>query len=103
MMKVKDKVKELLINNPSNRDCDSKLIANYWYYELLKNNINLKNLNAFDLLKYFSNNNLTNVKTIIRMRSKLQEEYYELRGKKYKLRQTTLKNKVRKELGYEAY
>ena len=33
----------------------------------------------------------------------LQEEYYELRGKKYKLRQTTLKNKVRKELGYEAY
>ena len=35
------------------------------------------------------------------MRRKLQEEFKDLRGKKYKLRKETIQNKWRKELGYE--
>ena len=102
-MKVKDKVKQLLLDNPSNRDSDSKLIANYWYYELHKKGVDLHELSAFDLLKYYADSRLTNAESIRRMRAKLQEQYIELRGKKYNLRKTTIQNKVRKELGYEAY
>lgn len=100
---MKEKVKSLLMNNPSNRDSDNKLIANYWHYELLKKDVDLNELSAFDLLKYYAESKLTNAESIRRMRAKLQEEHPELRGRKYQLRQTTLKNKVRKELGYEAY
>lgn len=102
-MKVKDKVKQLLLENPSNRDSDSKLIANYWYYELNKKGVDLHQLSAFDLLKYYADSRLTNAESIRRMRAKLQEQHIELRGKKYNLRKTTIQNKVRKELGYEAY
>lgn len=102
-MTVKEKVKQLLLDNPSNRDSDNKLIANYWHYELSKKGVDLNELSAFDLLKYYAESKLTNAESIRRMRAKLQEEHLELRGKKYQLRQTTLKNKVRKELGYEAY
>ena len=100
---MKEKVKSLLMNNPSNRDSDNKLIANYWHFELLKKGVDLNELSAFDLLKHYAESKLTNAESIRRMRAKLQEEHPELRGKKYQLRQTTLKNKVRKELGYEAY
>ena len=100
---MKEKVKSLLMNNPSNRDSDNKLIANYWHFELLKKDVDFNELSAFDLLKYYAESKLTNAESIRRMRAKLQEEHPELRGRKYQLRQTTLKNKVRKELGYEAY
>ena len=72
-------------------------------FELLKKGVDLNELSAFDLLKYYAESKLTNAESIRRMRAKLQEEHPELRGRKYQLRQTTLKNKVRKELGYEAY
>ena len=34
------------MNNPSNRDSDNKLIANYWHYELLKKDVDLNELSA---------------------------------------------------------
>jgi hypothetical protein len=102
-MTVKDKVKQLLLDNPTNRDSDTKLVANYWYFELTKKGVDLNEISAFDFLNYYSKTKLTLAKTIVRTRADLQKEFTELRGKNYKLRQTTLKNKVRKELGYEAY
>ena len=71
--------------------------------ELHKKGVDLHQLSAFDLLKYYADSRLTNAESIRRMRAKLQEQHIELRGKKYNLRKTTIQNKVRKELGYEAY
>ena len=102
-MTVKEKVKQLLLDNPTNRDSDTKLVANYWYFELKKKGVDLNEISAFDLLDYYAKTKLTLAKTIVRTRADLQKEFPELRGKNYELRQTTLKNKVRKELGYEAY
>ena len=52
-------------------------------------------------MQMFANGKLTNVKTIERMRRKLQEECPELRGKIYVARKGTIQDKWRKDLGYE--
>tara|TARA_R110001583_G_scaffold77037_1_gene210144 strand:- start:293 stop:607 length:315 start_codon:yes stop_codon:yes gene_type:complete len=100
-MKTKEIVKKLLIEKPHLKDSDNKLIATYWFNELKKKNINPSEINGLDFMKLFAESKLTNIKTIERMRRKLQEEHPELRGKLYKVRKETLQNQWKKDLGYE--
>ena len=100
-MKTKDIVKNLLIQKPHLRDSDPKLIATYWFNELKKKNINPSEINGLEFMKLFADSKLTNIKTIERMRRKLQEESPELRGKLYKIRKETIQDQWKKDLGYE--
>ena len=52
-------------------------------------------------MKMFADSKLTNIKTIERMRRKLQEEHPELRGKLYTVRKETIQDQWKKDLGYE--
>jgi hypothetical protein len=100
-MKTKEIVKELLTIKPHLRDDDNKLICAYWWRELKRKNINPDDLNGLEFMQMFANNKLTNIKTIERMRRKLQEESPELRGKIYKARKEVIQDKWKKDLGYE--
>ena len=99
-MKTKDVVKQLLIDKPHLRDSDNKLIATYWYMEMNQKKIDPNNINALEFMQMFANSKLTNIKTIERMRRKLQEECPELRGKVYVARKGTIQDQWRKDLGY---
>ena len=52
-------------------------------------------------MQLFANSKLTNIKTIERMRRKLQEEYPELRGRVYNNRKGVIQDQWKRELGYE--
>ena len=110
-MKTKEVVKELLINKPHLRDSDPKLIATYWYNELKKKQINPYKISGYsprqfapsryEFMQLLANSKLTNIKTIERMRRKLQEEYPELRGRVYNNRKGVIQDQWKRELGYE--
>ena len=100
-MKTKDIVKALLLQKPHLRDSDLKLIATYWFNELKKKNIDPTEINGLEFMKMFADSKLTNIKTIERMRRKLQEESPDLRGKLYKVRKETIQDQWKKDLGYE--
>ena len=100
-MKTKDIVKNLLVQKSHLRDSDPKLIATYWFNELKKKNIDPSEINGLEFMKMFADSKLTNIKTIERMRRKLQEEHPELRGKLYKVRKETIQDQWKKDLGYE--
>ena len=100
-MKTKDLVKELLIIKPHLRDNDSMLIAAYWWRDLKKRSLDPNKMNGLEFMQMFANNKLTNIKTIERMRRKLQEECPELRGKIYNARKGVIQDKWKTELGYE--
>ena len=100
-MKTKEVVKQLLIDKPHLRDSDPKLIATYWFNELKKKNIDPSEINGLEFMKMFADSKLTNIKTIERMRRKLQEESPELRGKLYKVRKEAIQDQWKKDLGYE--
>ena len=99
-MKTKEVVKQLLIDTPHLRDSDPKLIATYWFNELKAKQIDPNNINGLEFMQMFANGKLTNIKTIERMRRKLQEEHPELRGKIYVARKGTIQDQWRKDLGY---
>ena len=99
-MKTKEIVKQLLIDKPHLRDSDNKLIATYWYMELKQKKIDPNNINALEFMQMFADSKLTNIKTIERMRRKLQEENPELRGKVYNERKGVIQDKWREDLGY---
>ena len=100
-MKTKDIVKALLIQKSHLRDSDPKLIATYWFNELKKKNIDPAEINGLEFMKMFADSKLTNIKTIERMRRKLQEEHPELRGKIYKVRKEAIQDQWKQDLGYE--
>jgi len=100
-MKTKEVVRELLTIKPYLRDNDNLLIAAYWWKELKVKEIDPNKLNGLEFMQMFANNKLTNIKTIERMRRKLQEECPELRGKAYELRKGAVQDKWKKDLGYE--
>ena len=100
-MKTKDIVKALLLQKPHLRDSDLKLIATYWFNELKKKNIDPTEINGLEFMKMFADSKLTNIKTIERMRRKLQEECPELRGRAYELRKGKIQDQWKKDLGYE--
>ena len=89
----KDKVELLLIDYPKLRDSDSKLIANFWYYEIGES---FNDMTAPEFLKMFAEGKLTNTETIRRVRQKLQEEFPFLRGENYKERQKAGKDTQQK-------
>ena len=99
-MKTKEIVRQLLIDKPHLRDSDNKLIATYWYMELKQKNIDPNKINGLEFMQMFANSKLTNIKTIERMRRKLQEESPELRGKVYNERKGVIQDKWREDLGY---
>jgi len=100
-MKTKDIVKNLLVQKPHLRDSDSRLIATYWYNELKKKQISPYKITGYEFMQLFANSKLTNIKTIERMRRKLQEENPELRGKIYNDRKGVIQDQWKRELGYE--
>ena len=94
ILKTKDKVKALLIKHPHLRADDNRLIASVYFHE---SEINLKNITAIDFLHDFANGKYTSPESIRRCRQKLQEDYPELRGNNYSLKQNEGK-KFRKEV-----
>jgi hypothetical protein len=100
-MKTKEEVKNLLKNKPHLRDSDPKLIATYWWLELKNKNIDLNKMTGFEFVKMFADSKLTNVKTIERMRRKIQEEIPELRGRLYNERKGNIQDEWKRDLGYE--
>ena len=101
-MKTKEIIKQMMLDKPHLKDNDNKLIAAYWFKELKHLNIDSKTITALDFLHKYANTELTNAETIRRMRAKLQEEHPELRGRAYEIRQETIQNKWRNELGYDS-
>lgn len=81
---LKEIVKNKLLQNESNRDSDSKLIANIWYNQIGGSNI--AKMSAMDLLKIISEDKLSSPESIRRVRQKIQETDPLLRGKSYKVR-----------------
>tara|TARA_R100000541_G_scaffold53689_1_gene61905 strand:+ start:155 stop:469 length:315 start_codon:yes stop_codon:yes gene_type:complete len=101
-MNTKAKVKFWLRLDENLRDSDTRLCANIWAKELMKEKgLNLFELNAVEFLRMYSNNELTSAPSIKRARAKLQEEEPKYRGRKYNLRKGVLQDKWRKDLGYE--
>jgi len=100
-MKTKETVKELLTIKPHLRDSDNLLIAAYWWRELKQKNIDPNKINGLEFMQMFANNKLTNIKTIERMRRKLQEECPNLRGKAYRARKGIIQDQWKRDLGYE--
>ena len=91
---IKPIVYKLLTEHAHLRDDDLKLIANIWYNEM-----DGKQVSAFDFLSQFSRGEYSNPESIRRVRQKLQEENPDLRGENYQARQSEQK-KVKSELGY---
>jgi len=85
---LKDKkqvVADILLRYNSTKDSDGALIATFYLNEVGGKDI-LKSMSAYDFLKILSEDKLTPASTIIRVRRKLQEDYIDLRGKKYEER-----------------
>ena len=85
---LKDKkqvVASILQRYNSTKDSDGALIATFYLNEVGGKDI-LKSMTAYDFLKILSEDKLTPASTIIRVRRKLQEDYIDLRGKKYEER-----------------
>jgi hypothetical protein len=85
---LKDKkqvVASILQRYNSTKDSDGALIATFYLNEVGGKDI-LKSMSAYDFLKILSEDKLTPASTIIRVRRKLQEDYIDLRGKKYQER-----------------
>ena len=99
-MKTKEVVKELLTIKPHLRDSDNMLIAAYWWRELKGKEIDPNKINGLEFMQMFANNKLTNIKTIERMRRKLQDYCPGLRGKIYAARKGKIQDKWKKDLGY---
>jgi hypothetical protein len=101
-MNTKGKVKFWLKLDANLRDSDSRLCANIWAKEIIKEKgLDLLNVNSVEFLRMYANNELTSAPSIKRARAKLQEEEPKYRGQKYNLRKGILQDKWRKDLGYE--
>ncbi len=78
--KLKERVKELLVNQIDTRDNDNLLISQIWLDEGVP-------VNSIDFLIKYSKGGFTSAESIRRARQKLQEEHENLRGEKYNERQ----------------
>jgi len=97
MSAIKDRVKALLEKHPHLRNCDRKLTATIWKFDLLTTAINPDNFTAIGFLDIYSKGHLTNAETIRRVRQKIQEENPDLRGTVNDLRREQ-GEEVRKEI-----
>ena len=91
-----DEIETFLKKFKALRDSDERLMANIWgkYIGIDK----IVALNASDLLKLLSKGMLPSYESISRCRRKLQEEFPELRGKKWKTRHENIKKDVEREV-----
>jgi hypothetical protein len=81
--KLKERVRQLLIEQPKTRDNDNLLISEIWYSES-----GFKSCLRFgDFLEDFEKGLYTSAESIRRARQKLQEDNESLRGEKYNERQ----------------
>jgi hypothetical protein len=85
MKNIKDKVYALLETKPTLRDCDNKLICSIYVLELGRKQVD--KISAMELLTKIANSELPSFESVSRVRRKLQEEFPNLRGEKYKQRQ----------------
>ena len=89
-----DEVEAFIKNHKVLRDSDDKLMANIW----AKYIGNMEFLNAKDILTMLGKGHLPSYESISRCRRKLQEEFPELRGKKWKTRHENIKKDVEREV-----
>lgn len=97
ILKHKDLVEKLLKKHPELKDDDNRLVANVWSKNLIHNKINPLEISADELLRILSKGLLPNTESIRRIRQKLQQEFPELRGKKY-LKRHGLQDSVKEQL-----
>lgn len=81
LVKTKEKVKHILENYESTRDCDMKLLSIFWLMESRGTDYDLK-----QFLKRL--HTFTTAESITRCRRKIQEQFPHLRWKSYESRQT---------------
>lgn len=94
-----DKVKGILQQLPAARDNDQILVANVWQGELRAQRIDLNSISGREVLSMIASGKVSPVESITRCRRKLQEEWPQLRGKRWEerhMKQTV----VQTELGY---
>lgn len=84
---IKENVTYLLRNFPETKDCDLKLVARYWN--------EFDNCHVDVSINQIYNGHVTHFESIRRMRQKLQQNYEELRGLRYKTRKNKLEKEVR--------
>ena len=85
---IKSRIEKILTKNKESRDNDNKLLVEIWSEDINSRNINDRNINVKQFLKLLADWKLSRFDTIRRLRQKLQEEKPELRGKKYRFRQS---------------
>ena len=83
--KIKEKIKNLLENNPHLRDNDEKLIANIWKETINNKYGKTTEMTGYRVLELLALGKLPNSESIRRSRCKLQETTPHLRGVKYNL------------------
>ena len=80
-------VKEFLTLYPHLRDCDRKLVASIWKYQIVeKFGMDYNKMTAEGILQLFSDGKLGNPTSIRRARAKYQEEIPSLRGESWSSR-----------------
>lgn len=96
---TKEIIKKKLIEHPQLRDSDEQLMLSIWRDALLQLTGKTKpeELSWMDFRSHLSNRRLPSASSIIRCRSKLQEERADLRGKLYN-RRHELDDEVRVEI-----
>ena len=95
MIKEKEKlVRKLLIEVPSTRDHDNKLVSAYWHEELKRMGVAIHIRSTRDLLAHIWEGRLSSGESITRCRRKVQELTPELRGTKWKKRHDELQEVV---------
>jgi hypothetical protein len=96
-LKVADRVKQLLQENPKMRDNDNLLIARIWGEHLLDQGIQPQSHLTSQFLRVLAKGQLPSSESIRRSRQKVQEHCPELRGQLYGARKQN-QSKVKKEV-----
>jgi hypothetical protein len=90
-MNIKDKQKlvtALLVQHPHLRDDNNRLLATVWNIELSTDGIDTKSITGHELLSLIAQGSVAKSGSICRASRKIQEQKIELRGKKWKHRQS---------------
>lgn len=96
LKRLTNRIMSMLLDNPTSRDSDHKLVANVWYFEAPEEiGKPISQLSAFELLEAISQKKLSSAESIRRIRQKLQEQYPTLRGKTW-IKRRVFSKKVRK-------
>jgi hypothetical protein len=85
LVKIYDRVKELLEQYPFYRDNDNALVCRIWTIELGGDAV-IKQMTAFDFMAEYAKDKLTSSESIYRAKRKVMENHEELRGKSYRRR-----------------